>query len=123
MRLGLLPLQPSTLSRQVPDALQIGLDVAGEGVLGPRLLSQALEGVELSPQTGMALLERTGPLDLSGHALAQSLQCRQAGCRSPGLGGGARGLGALVALLAGLENIAAPVHGSREPAAWSAPAK
>lgn len=111
------------LGRQVPDALQIGLDVAGEGVLGPRLLPQALEGVELSPQAGVALLERTGPLDLGSDALAQSLQCRQAGCRCPGLGGGARGLGALVALLAGLENVAAPVHGSREAAARSVPSK
>lgn len=123
LRLGLLPLQPRALGCQVPGTLQIGLDVAGKGVLGPRLLAQALEGVELPPQAGVALLERTGPLDLGGHALAQSLQRRQTGGRSPGLRGGTRGLGALVALLAGLENVAAAVHGSREAAALSVPAK
>lgn len=121
--LGLLPLQPSALGHQVADPLQIGLDVAGEGVLGPRLLAQALEGVKLSPQGGMALLERPGPLDLGSHALAQSLQRRHAGCNSPGQDSRARGLGVLVALLVGLENETATVHGSREAAAPSAPAK
>lgn len=111
------------LGCQVPGALQIGLDVAGERVLGPGLLAQALEGVELPPQAGVALLERAGPLDLDCHALAQRLQRCQAGRGSPGLGGGARGLGALVALLAGLEDVAAAVHGSRKAAAWAAPAK
>lgn len=121
--LGLLPLQPSALGHQVADALQIGLDVAGEGVLGPWLLAQALEGIELSPQGGMALLERPGPLDLGGHALAQSLQRRHAGCSYPRQNGRARGLGVLIALLVGLENEAALVHGSREAAARSTPAK
>lgn len=118
LRLCSLALQPRALGRQVPGALDVALDVAGEGVLGAGQLAQALEGVQLPPEHGVALFERAGPLDVGGHALAEPLQRGQAGRRRPalrqavGLGGARRLLGALVLLLAGLEDVAAPVHGS-----------
>lgn len=118
LRLRALALQPRALGRQVPGALAVAFDVAGQGVLRAGQLAQALEGVQLSPEDGVALLERAGPLHVGGHALAEALQRRQAGHRHPalhqavGLGGARRLLGMLILLLAGLEDVAAPVHGS-----------
>lgn len=118
LRLCSLALQPGALGGQIPGALAVALDVAGEGILGAGQLVQALEGVQLPPQDGVALLERPGPLDVGGHALAEPLQLRQARRSRPALhqavrlDGVRRLLGALVLLLAGLEDVAAPVHDS-----------
>lgn len=112
----LLPLQLGPVRRQLPHSLPVELDLPGEGFVQAHQLIHALEGLQLLPQDGVALLQDACPVDVAGETLVELLQVLQ----TPGLGqavefGGASqlivGIGPFIFLLAHLAQKAAPVHG------------